>query len=141
MEGNTLKRMFLLILSIYLLLPLTAGAEPPAQLSHTMTGYSKGNDFVTLNFSLHVKNTGDKKVFNLILSYLPLSIISTKDVSLNIGNLKSQGAVDIDFTLITPMLLNEQEISKQPLFWAGKYTDGGDNLNEFSEVSHIKGAQ
>lgn len=135
MKRKVLKKTFLLLLICTIFLPPAAIAEQPVSLSHTLTAYNKTDDSITLNFSLHVKNTGDKKIYKLVLSHIPLSIISTKEVSLDIGTLKSQGSADVIFTLLTPMVLTEQEISKHPLLWAVKYIDSSDNPIEFSAES------
>lgn len=135
MKLKIFKKAFLLLLICTILLPLAAIAEQPVSLSHALTAYNKTDDSVTLNFSLQVKNITDKKIFKLVLSYIPLSIISTKEVSLDIGTLKSQVSTDIAFTLETPMALTEQEFSKQPLLWAVKYINSSDNLVELSVES------
>lgn len=135
MKRNLLKKVFLLLLLPMIFLPPAAIAEQPVSLTHTLTAYNKTDDSVILSFSLHVKNTGDKKIYKLVLSHIPLSIISTKEVSLDIGSLRSRGSADVAFTLTTPMVLTEQEISKHPLLWAVKYIDSSDNPVEFSAES------
>lgn len=128
---------------VFLVLLMTAGmawAESPILVSHTLTGYSMGSDSVILNYTLNVKNSGESSVHNVTLTQVPLFIITRDRVTLNIGSLEPQGEMQIPFTFITPMLLNQSEISAQPLFWAGEYIDNNGNLIEFPARSVNGGA-
>jgi hypothetical protein len=133
-----MKRGFLPVL-IFTALLLPAGtvqAESPIYLSHTLTSYSEGAGSVTLGFLLHVENPGGAPLYNLTLSNVPLAMITQEEVSLHIGDIEAGGSLDIPFSLVTPMLLSQDEFSEQPLFWAGECLDGGGNFIEFPAESH-----
>ncbi len=132
-----MKRVFLQgIFFAVLLLPAGAvQAESPIYLSHTLTSFTAGADSVTLGFSLHVVNPSGAPLYNLTLSNVPLTIITLEEVSLPIGYIEAGGSVDITFSVVTPMLLGQDDFSRQPLFWTGEYKDGGGNLIEFPAES------
>jgi len=135
-----MKRFILIFFSIVWFLSVgLAWAESPVHLTHSITGYKADAENVTLNYSLYVENPGDTPVQGLILSHVPLPFVTKEEVFLNIGDLEAHGTRDITFTLITPMLLSQEEFSAHPLFWAGTYTDGSGNTIEFPAESRIAG--
>ncbi len=134
---NMTKRAFSTVI-IFAVLLLPAGvvqAESPIYLSHTLTSFTAGAGSVTLGFSLHVVNPSGAPLYNLTLSKVPLTIVTLKEVSLDIGYIEAGGSLDITFSVVTPMLLGQDEFSRQPLFWAGEYKDGGGNLIKFPAES------
>ncbi len=133
-----MKRKFLalLIFSVLLLLGGMARAESPLYLSHTLTSSTEGADSVTLDFVLHIKNTGSAPLYNLTLSYVPLVIMTPEEVSLHIGDIEAGGSRDVPFTLVTPILISQDEFFRHPLFWAGECLDAGGNPVEFPAESH-----
>lgn len=123
---------FLTLLFLGWLIPAgMAWAESPVSVSHTLTGYSKGADSVVLNYTLTVKNSGTSPVSNLVLIYAPLAISNTSAITLNIGNLDPQKEIQVPFILTTPLILDQNKFSEQPLFWAGECTDSNGGLMEF----------
>ncbi len=136
-----MRKGFITLLFLGWLIPAgMAWAESPVLVSHTLTSYNKGADSVVLNFTLTVKNSGTSSISNLTLSYVPLMIISKDQATLNIGNIDPQAEIKVPFALTTPMLLDQNMFSQQPLFWAGKFTDGKGNLIEFPAQSAQGGA-
>ncbi len=133
-----MRRVLLTMLAVSLAFVMWAGmawAEPPVYLSHTLTGYTEGVDTVTLDYVLHVENMGAGAVYNLVLSHVPLMIIAEPDVSLGIGTIEANGAVDVTFTIVTPLLLSQEEFMELPLFWAGEGEDANYNFIEFPAES------
>ncbi len=132
-----MKRGFLygLVLVATLLPAGMIRAESPVNLSHTLISYTEGTDSVTLCFLLRVENPSNTSLYNLTLSYVPLTIISQGGVPLYISNIEAGGSRDIPFSVVTPMLLNQEEFLKQSLFWAGKGFDEVGNPVDFSVES------
>lgn len=127
-----MKKFIVFVFTLGLMIPAgRALAESPVLLSHTITGYTQGADAVTLDVVLHVENPGAAPLYNLTLSYVPLMIIAEPDVLLEIGTIDANGALDIPLTIVTPMLLSEEEFIKLPLFWAGEAEDAGNSFLEF----------
>jgi hypothetical protein len=134
------KRFAALLLLGWLIPAGIAWAESPVVVSHTMTGYSMGTDSVILSYVLNVKNTGTDSVTNVALSYVPLMIVSTKQITLNVAVLESQAELQVPFTITTPMLFEQDKFSSQPLFWAGTCKDGSGNQIDFPAQSVEGGA-
>ena len=127
-----MKKVFVFVLAMAFLLPAgRALAESPVLLSHTITGYTEGVDTVTLDVVLHVENPGAAPLYNLTLSHVPLMIISQDEILLSIGTVEALGALDVPLTVVTPMLLSQEEFSELPLFWAGEGEDANSNFIEF----------
>lgn len=135
-----MKKSFIALLILGWLMPAgVAWAESPVLLSHTLTGYSKGDDSVVLNYTLTVKNQGNSSISSLTLTYVPLMIINKDQITLNIANVDPQAEVQIPFTITTPMFLDQTVFSQQPFFWAGTCTDTSGNLIEFPARSDERG--
>lgn len=134
------KRFLALLVSGWLMLGSMAWAESPIFVNHTLTGYTMGTGSAVMNFSLTVKNPGNSSITNLILSYVPLMIISRDPITLNIGTLDPQAEVQVPFTITTPMLLDHMKFSGQPLFWIGSCTDDNGNQIQFPVNSVPGGA-
>ena len=75
-----MNRTFLgLFVLLAMLLPCLAyGAGSPVVVTHTLTGYSKGADAVTLEYSLHVVNQGKDTLSDLTLGSCPLPSFRTR---------------------------------------------------------------
>jgi hypothetical protein len=137
-----MKRFLLSLLGVLLVFVFSAGmawAESPVYLCHTLTTYTAGTDTVTLDYVLHVENTEAEPVYNLALSHVPLMLIPEPEVSLNIGTIEAYGAVDVMFTIATPMLLSQDEVSGRPLFWVGEGQDANNAFIEFPADSSTCG--
>ena len=127
-----MKKRFAALLLLGWLIPTSmAWAESPVVVSHTMTGYTMGTDSVTLSYTLNVKNTGTSSISDVILNLVPLMIISTEKITLNIATLDPQVEVQVSFTLTTPVLWSESEFRSLPLFWAGTCTGSSGSFIEF----------
>lgn len=135
-----MKKIIIFVFALALIMPLEqALAQSPVHLNHTLTGYTQGIDSVTLDYVLHVENTGVEPLYNLSLSYVPMVIISESNVSLDIGVIEANGLVDVTFTIVTPMLLSQEEFSESPLFWAGEAADPNNAFIEFPADSLTSG--
>ncbi len=131
-----MKKVFVFVLAMAFLLPAgRALAESPVFLSHTITGYTEGVDSVTLDYVLHVENMGAAPLYNLTLSHVPLMLISQDEILLNIGTVDALGALDVPLSLVTPMLLSQEEFLELPLFWAGEGQDANNAFIEFPAES------
>jgi hypothetical protein len=126
-----MKMRFIVLAVFVSLVSLSAaGAESPILASHSMTGSRMAADSVVLNYTLTVKNTGENAVSGLVLTYVPLFIPSAERISVDIKSLGSQAEIQVPLTVVTPLLLDQNAILRQPLFWAGEYTDGDGNRIE-----------
>ena len=130
------RKLLLVLVCVALLCPTAmAQSESPIFLSHTVTDYTEGTDSVTVGVLLHLDNPGDTPLHGVRLSNVPLLIITVEEVFLDIGDIEAGGNLDVSFSLVTPMLLSQEEFAEQPLFWACEWTDETGSLVEFPALS------
>lgn len=134
------KRFFALLLIGWLMPASMAWAQSPVVVSHTLTSYTMGTDSVTLEYNLNLRNIGESSLSDVILSHIPLLIISTEDLHLNVASLDPQMNVQVPFTLTIPMLLEESTITDMPLFWDCEGISTGGARVPFSLLSAQGGA-
>jgi hypothetical protein len=135
--GGFMKRIVVLsFLIIVTLSGVVQASESPVTLSHSLTSSSKGDDSVTLNFTLHIENISDTPLNNLRLEHVPLMLFATEEIILKVEKVDANSTFDIPFTLVIPVIVDEEEILRQPLFWAGEGIDAN-NFIEFPAESHL----
>jgi hypothetical protein len=133
-----MKRFVVLSLLVVVMLSgVVQAAESPVSLSHSLTSSLKGDDSVTLNFVLHIENMSDTPLNKLKLEHVPLIVFATEEIILKVERIEANGTIDIPFTIITSMTISEEEILKQPLFWAGEGMNANNNFIEFPAESHF----
>jgi hypothetical protein len=81
------KRFAALLLLGWLISAGVAWAQSPVTVGHSMTNYALSADSVVLNYTLIVRNPGTGALSNVTVSLIPLTIITTDKISLNVGNL------------------------------------------------------
>ena len=116
----------------------TAAATGPLSLSHTLSGVTEGTDTVTLDIALHVENRGGGDLSNVTLSYVPLYIFATRDVTVVVGELGVGASADMAFSLTMPTFqepFDEAAFAGERLFWAGEGTDSSGLPVEFPAMS------
>lgn len=127
---------FLFFVTLYLISVKTILAESPLSAKHTITNYSVDSTSITLNFSMHIENLKDTPLYNITLFHVPTPVNADEGMHLNIGTLNAYETIDVSFSFESPMLLTEQEVSEEPLFWIGEYYDENNNLIDFPVASH-----
>ena len=133
-----MKRVLTFLLLIIAYMPSAAMAlnESPVSLSHTFTGYTQDTETVTLNYTLHVVNSGSGPLHNVTLSNVSL-FIPADEVKLYLGDIGAFSALDVSFSLVSPLPLpmTVGEVAGLPLFWSGDGVDAGGNFIEFPAES------
>jgi hypothetical protein len=132
---------FLIALTINVLGVFACAEGPPVILTHTLTGYSKGPTAVTLEYSMHVVNPGETAIGDLSLSLVPRLPFLTTRTTVNVSYLAPKQSTDLTVKLVTPLLLNQEQFSRSPLFWAGECLDAEGKLVEFPVKSGPGGAK
>jgi hypothetical protein len=115
---------------------MLSASDSPLFLQHTLISYQQIEDNVILDYDLIIENTGDASIYNLTLTQVPLLFIATDEVILTAGDLPGQASTEISLRFTTPMLLNEEKLSQQPLFWIGEYQDEAGLQHDFPFESH-----
>lgn len=126
---------------INILAVLACAAGSPVTLTHTLTGYSKGTTAVTLDYSLHVVNPGHTAISDLSLSLVPRHPFVTTTATVNVSHLAPKESADLRVTLVTPLLLDKDNLSRRSLSWAGKGVTAEGKLIEFPVKSSPGGAR
>jgi hypothetical protein len=139
-----MKRM-LAALSVFFVTVLATGlafaAKPTVRLEHKLTGITRGETGVTVNYSLHISNPGDLPLTDLTLSLVPHPPLVRDRVSVSVGSLAPHQEADLPLQVVTPVPVDAQHISVFPLFWKGSYIDAEGKRVEFPAVSKTGGAQ
>lgn len=133
-----MNKLLLAFLLMSLPVVTSARANPPDSpilLSHTLATYIVATNSVTLNYVLHLENIGGETITFLTLRYVPLNLISENEILLEIGSLDPNTNKDIIFSIITPMMLDKDQIEERPFFWAAQGYDSISNFIEFPVVS------
>jgi hypothetical protein len=108
----------------------------PLFLRHTLISYQQVEDTVILDYNLIIENTGDASIYSLTLTLVPLLFMATDEVILTVGNLPKQASTEVSLRFTTPMVLDEEELSRQPLFWIVEYQDDIGLQHDFPFESH-----
>ncbi len=118
-----------------------SAAGPPIVVTHTLTSYSQGPTATSLEYSLHMVNPGETPISNLSLSLVPRPPFVTSGSTVDVGYLAPKQSTDLSVKLVTPLLLEEDQFARKPLFWAGKCLDSRGQLVEFPIKSRPGGAK
>ena len=132
---------FLIALTMNLLAVFACAAEPPVIVTHTLTNYSEGPSSLTLDYSLHVENTGDTPLTDLSLSLVPRPPFVATTTVVDVGSLAPKQSTDVTVSLVSRFLLGEDHFQRLPLSWAGECLNAGGKLLEFPVKSRPGGAR
>ena len=89
-----------------------------------------------MDYNLIIENTEDASIYGLTLTQVPLLFIATDEVILTVGNLPEYARKEVSLQLTTSMVLDEEKLSQQPLFWIGEYQDETGLQHYFPFESH-----
>ncbi len=113
---------------------------PPVILTHTLTSSSTEGDTISLNFTIHVVNQGDRAFSDMTLNFVPLPPFGPEGCTLYVGDLGPYQSGDFSVMVVTPARLSADKFSQRPLFWTGKCLDAQGRLVEFPATSRPAGA-
>jgi len=130
-----------ILLSMLLPAVLAYGAESPVVVIHTLTGYSKGADSVTLDYALHVVNAGKLPLSDVTLALVPSPQFGVQHTTVTVGSLRPRESVDLTVQLVTPIIHDQDRLSQNTLLWAGKYVNAQGNPVQFPLTSRPGGAK
>jgi hypothetical protein len=92
-------RLFLLLALVQA--PVMAqAAEQPVTVSHELTSTFQGADSLTLNYTLHLVNTGESGITDLNLSLVTLPPFTTRDLVLKLAFLGAGENADLEAELL-----------------------------------------
>jgi hypothetical protein len=110
----------------------------PLFIRHTLIGYNYNeNESMTLDYRLVVENPGETSISNLTLTLVPLFISASEEVELTIAELPAGAQSIVALHLNTPLVLNEEEMIKQPLLWFARYRDEEGAEHDLPVESHL----
>ena len=132
---------FLIAVTINISAVIACAADPPVSMTHDLTGYEKGPKSITLEYSLHLVNTGETPIGDLSLSLVPRLPFVTTSTSFDIGYLAPEQSADVTVKMVTPLSLDREQFSKRALYWAGECLDAEGKLVEFPLKSRPGGAK
>ena len=89
-----------------------------------------------MDYNLIIENTEDASIYGLTLAQVPLVFIASDEVILTAGNLPGQARMEVSLRLTTPLVLDEKELSQQPLLWISEYQDDNGLQHDFPFKSH-----
>ena len=89
-----------------------------------------------MDYNLIIENTGGASIFALTLPQVPLLFMATDEMILTVGNLPGQARMEVSLQFTTSMVLDEEKLSQQPLFWIGEYQDETGLQHYFPFESH-----
>lgn len=140
-----MKRAFAGVLVVLAALFLAGGAThaagPPVLLDHTLTGLAQGDATQTADYTLHVENPGNLPLEELTLAMVPLPPLFAERTTVNLGYLAPHEKRDVFVQVVIPVRLQEEHVSRAPLFWAGTYLDAEGKTAEFSAKSRPGGTK
>jgi tripartite motif-containing protein 71 len=125
----------LFILSALLIPSLVWAEAPPVVLTHTVTGYSTGDETVTIDISVHVANPGDSALSNVTLTFVPMPPFISGRSTLDVGTLAPRQSADFALHL-EAMATGMDRIARRPLFFAGKCVNADGTKVEFPVSSY-----
>ena len=137
---KTIRR-FSIAVTLNILAGFACAAGPPVVVTHTLTSYSQGPTATSLEYSLHMVNPGETPISNLSLSLVPRPPFVTSGSTVDVSYLAPKQSTDLSVKLVTPLLLEEDQFSRKPLFWAGKCLNSQGKLVEFPIKSRPGGAK
>jgi len=110
-------------------------------ISHTLTGYQKGDAALSLEYSLHVVNQGDNAITELSLSLVPLPPVFGNRPTVRVAYLGPHEETDVKVVVQVRPSLDQKTSAAAPLFWAGKYVDAEGKIVELPFQSRPRGAK
>jgi hypothetical protein len=114
----------LFICLAFLLAPAwTAALGAPVTLSHELSSTFQGATGLTLNYTLHLENTGESGLTNLKLALVPLPPFSTRDLVLELPFLGAGEAADLELELVTPLEADFEAMTFAQMTFAVKAVD------------------
>lgn len=117
------------------------GGASPVVLTHTLTGYSKGDRDVTLEYIVQVQNPGNSSLGPLSLTLVPHPPFIKKKTKVTVDKLAPNATANLGVKVVTSLLLDRDYFSKKPLFWAGRYIAADGKVGEFPVKSRPGGAK
>lgn len=132
---------FLIALTVVLWSVIACAAGSPVVVTHNLTGFSQDATATTLEYSLHLLNPGEAPLSDLSLSLVPRRPFVTSRTTVDVSYLAPKQVADLTVKVVTPLLLEEEQFSRRPLFWAGKCLDAQGKLVEFPVKSKPGGAK
>ena len=98
-----MRTWFIAVVVFGWLLPAsTAWAAPPVSVTHSMTKYIVGADFVEIEYQLSVKNMGAEQISSGTLSLDTVSSFGNEQAVLDIGGLDPQAETQIALRMMVP---------------------------------------
>jgi len=95
---KSLGRLFMLL--AFLLVPAMAAAlEPPVTVTHELTSTFQGATALSLNYTVHLENTGESALTNLSLALVPLPPFSSRELVLKLAFLGAGDTADLEAEL------------------------------------------
>jgi hypothetical protein len=114
----------LFVLLAFFWVPVMADAlEAPVTLSHELTSTFQGASALSLNYTVHVENSGEKALTNLNFALLPLPPFITRSLVLKLAFLGAGESADLDVELLAPQEPDFEAMTFAQLSFAVKGTD------------------
>jgi hypothetical protein len=101
----------------------THGAEAPITVSHELMSTFQGATGLTLNYTVHLENTGENALTELNLALVPLPPFTTRDLVLKLPFLGAGETADLDVELLAPPEPDFEAMTFAQMSFAVKGTD------------------
>jgi hypothetical protein len=131
---KSLRRLFMVL--AFLQFPALAGAlEAPVSVSHELTSTFQGTTGLSLNYTVHLKNTGESALTDLVLSLVPRPPFITRERVLKLPFLGEGETADLELELLTAQEPDFEAMTFAQLSFAGKGVDAEGHPVEFRLTS------
>jgi hypothetical protein len=115
---------WLFMVLVFLQIPVLArGSEAPVTVSHELMSTFQGATGLTLNYTVHLENTGENALTELSLALVPLPPFSTRDLVLKLAFLGAGETADLDVELLAPPEPDFEAMTFAQMSFAVKGTD------------------
>jgi uncharacterized membrane protein len=133
-----MKRIFAVLCVVLAVNMASYAIESPVTVTHKLVRYQSGPELATVQYALHVENSGKKPLTDLTLQVVRSQILRPPTPDFKIGTLSAGESRDLSLTIETPADIPRERVLRQPLLLAGKCRSHGKVL-EFPVRSHAGG--
>jgi hypothetical protein len=128
-------RLFML-LALLQVPALAAALEAPVTVTHELTSTFQGATALTLDYTVHLDNTGESALTNLTLSLVPLPPFSTPDLVLKLAFLGAGETADLEAELLAAQAPDVEAMALAQMTFAVQGTDEAGHTVAFRVTSY-----
>ncbi|UFS71250.1 hypothetical protein LPW11_03425 [Geomonas sp. RF6] len=132
---------FLFFLALVVAASFAHASDSPLVLAHHLTGFNPQASATTVDYTLHVHNSGDTAVTEISLSLVPVIPVLGKGTTLNIAYLGPNEVTDVTLQVESRLMVDKPRYAGATLFWTGRCVDSNGKVVEFPVKSRPGGAE